>query len=157
MQRHQITIQIDKHLRINIKSIWFREKILSILHLLKTKESVELSLFITTDDIIAQINQQYRDIKGPTDVISFNMPLDETSNCKFILPPDNIIHLGEIVISYPQAVKQAEDQAIETEAELTSLIIHGILHLLGYDHIKLADRKLMNLLELKVSHGLEEH
>lgn len=156
MQRHQITIQIDKHLKINIKAKWFREIILSIINLLYIKELIELSLFITTDDIISQINQQYRDKKGSTDVISFNMPVDENGNCKFILPPDNTLHLGEIVISYPQAAKQAEDQAIKIEAELTSLIIHGMLHLMGYDHIKLADRKLMNLLEKKISNYLRE-
>ena len=49
-------------------------------------------------------------------------------------PPDGISHLGEIVISYPQAVRQAKRKKHDIERELMILLIHGVLHLLGYDH-----------------------
>ena len=52
----------------------------------------------------------------------------------FIHPPDGVRHLGEVLISYPQAVAQAKEQGHSPERELALLVIHGILHLLGYDH-----------------------
>jgi probable rRNA maturation factor len=52
----------------------------------------------------------------------------------FALPPDGVTRLGEVIISYPQAIEQAREQGHSTERELALLIIHGILHLLGYDH-----------------------
>jgi probable rRNA maturation factor len=60
----------------------------------------------------------------------------QSTDSDFVSPPDNITHLGEVIISYPQAVEQAKEQGHSTEQELALLIIHGILHLLGYDHEK---------------------
>jgi probable rRNA maturation factor len=55
------------------------------------------------------------------------------SDSSFALPPDGIIRLGEVIVSYPQAAAQAKQQGQSTERELALLIIHGILHLLGYN------------------------
>ncbi|MDD5289160.1 MAG: rRNA maturation RNase YbeY [Dehalococcoidales bacterium] len=52
----------------------------------------------------------------------------------FISVPDGKLHLGDIIISYPQAVRQAEEHGHSQEREITILLIHGVLHLLGYDH-----------------------
>jgi rRNA maturation RNase YbeY len=57
----------------------------------------------------------------------------QESELSFVYPPDGIRHLGEVVISYPQAVKQAQERGHGVAQELTLLIVHGILHLLGYD------------------------
>ncbi len=54
----------------------------------------------------------------------------------FVAPPDGIEHLGEVIISYPQAVIQAEEHRHSVEREIAILIIHGLLHLLGYEHDK---------------------
>jgi probable rRNA maturation factor len=61
----------------------------------------------------------------------------------FVTPPDNIKHLGEVVISYPQALKQAREAKHPVKKEVAVLLIHGILHLLGYDHEKSRDEKRM--------------
>jgi probable rRNA maturation factor len=52
----------------------------------------------------------------------------------FVAAPDGVSHLGEVIISYPQAVIQAEEHHHPVKKELAILIIHGVLHLLGYDH-----------------------
>ena len=52
----------------------------------------------------------------------------------FVHPPDGVLHLGEVIISYPQAVIQAEEYQHPVEREILILIIHGVLHLLGYEH-----------------------
>jgi len=54
----------------------------------------------------------------------------------FVQPPDGVLHLGEVIISYPQAVAQAEEHQHSVKREIAILIIHGVLHLLGYEHDK---------------------
>lgn len=92
----------------------------------------EVSLVITSDSRIQEINRTYRRVDAPTDVIAFALR-DETDE-GFISPPDGLIHLGELVVSYPMAVQQAQEQSHSIQQELAILIVHGILHLLGYDH-----------------------
>jgi len=69
-----------------------------------------------------------------TDVLAFYMLPQGAADSLFALPPDGVIRLGEVIISYPQAVAQARERRHSTQRELALLIIHGILHLLGYDH-----------------------
>ncbi|NIU63696.1 MAG: rRNA maturation RNase YbeY, partial [Pseudomonas stutzeri] len=61
----------------------------------------------------------------------------------FALPPDEPAPLGEVVISYPTAVRQAEEQGHSVEAEVAHLLVHGVLHLLGYDHLEAEDERSM--------------
>ena len=76
--------------------------------------------------------------------MSFYMiPEPEQTKETFIVPPDNIKHIGEVVISYPQAIKQARENKHTVKKEISVLLIHGILHLLGYDHEEPADEKKM--------------
>ena len=89
---------------------------------------VELSLVITGDDEIAELNRTYRDSEGPTDVLSFSMGPDAFT------PPGEPLYLGDIIISYPRCVEQAQQAGHAPQRELSLLAIHGVLHLLGYDH-----------------------
>lgn len=86
----------------------------------------DLSVVIDTDEVLKDLNQQYRDIDSPTDVLSF------TSND--IDPETNHTNLGDIVISFPRAECQAAEANHSIEKEIQLLTIHGVLHLLGYDH-----------------------
>ena len=98
------------------------EKILKELKL----NNVELSVTLTDNETIRQINKQWRKKDRPTDVLSF--PIDEK-------PPGYRYRiLGDVVISLPFAKKQAEEIGISYEEEVIRLLTHGILHLLGYDH-----------------------
>jgi probable rRNA maturation factor len=88
-------------------------------------EFLEISLLILDDATIREINRLYRGIDKPTDVLSF--PMDsERSAAKYMI--------GDVVISVDKVKKQAEDAGISFERELAYLYIHGLLHLLGYDH-----------------------
>ena len=82
---------------------------------------VELSLVFCDDDFIHALNRDYRGKDKPTDVLSF--PQDRESGM-----------LGDIVISVPTAVRQAQERDVSTETEIEWLYLHGALHLLGYDH-----------------------
>jgi len=94
----------------------------------------EVSLVFTDSETVRQLNRDYRGVDEPTDVLAFYMLPQKEVDDSFALPPDGVTRLGEVIISYPQAVEQAREQGHSTEKELALLIIHGILHLLGYDH-----------------------
>ena len=88
--------------------------------------NAELSIAIEDDAELRKLNQAYLGIDAPTDVLSF--PADETD------PDSGNPYLGDIIISLPRAIFQAESAGHPTEAELQLLVVHGVLHLLGMDH-----------------------
>lgn len=93
-------------------------------------DDVELSVVLTDDNIIADLNKQYRNIDGPTDVLSFAQAEGEED---FDLEGEDLI-LGDVVISVETAKRQAEAVGHGVDDEIDMLLVHGILHLLGYDH-----------------------
>ena len=91
-------------------------------------EGYELSILLTNDDHIAELNQEYRSIDSPTDVLAF--PMLENDENSLI----NSRILGDVVISLETAERQAKTEKHPLEDEVAFLTVHGILHLLGYDH-----------------------
>lgn len=87
------------------------------------------------------LNRTQRGLDEPTDVLSF--PLRDPTGLRFVLPPDQPIHLGDVVVSYPRALQQAHESGHSLQRELSYLVAHGVLHLLGYDHEVESDRKRM--------------
>ena len=112
---------------------WLAEKVLSVQG---TDPKVELGLFIVGQERIHQLNLEYLGEDRPTDVLAFAMLPEqpEDNQTPFVTPPDGIEHLGEVIVSYPQAIIQAEEHGHSMKKEIAVLFIHGILHLLGYDH-----------------------
>ena len=98
-------------------------------------DSPSLMVRVTDDEELRSLNQQYRGIDNPTDVLSF--PTD------FIDPDLESRYLGDIVISYSRAEEQAQKRGHLIEAELQLLVVHGVLHLLGYDHADLQKKEEM--------------
>lgn len=88
---------------------------------------VQLSVVITDDTEISQLNKQYLGRTGPTNVIAFPMREGEFSH----IAPEV---LGDVVISVETAQREARDTGVLLEIRFCELLIHGILHLLGYDH-----------------------
>ena len=124
------------------------------LEVAKFKKSVEISLVITGEKRIRSLNKKYRGIDKITDVLSFgNDTINKTAKnktVKFVDSPDGILHLGEIFICYSQAVKQAKQKKHFVKKELTILLIHGILHLLGYEHKEDYKDSEMKVIEKKI-------
>ena len=108
------------------------------------KSSAALTIAITDDDYVRQLNREYRGIDAPTDVLSFGSEPDEPADeplgapQALALPPELAAelenYLGDLVIAYPYTVQQAAHYQNSVAAELRLLAIHGTLHLLGYDH-----------------------
>lgn len=86
-----------------------------------------LSILISDDEHLRELNHQYRQVDAPTDVLSFPHEFDH--------PESGAPYLGDVVISYPRAEAQAQKGDHSVEAELQLLVVHGILHLVGHDHI----------------------
>ena len=100
---------------------FFMKIVEAVFDYLNNKENqYEISLLITNDETIHQLNKEYRQKDKPTDVLSF--------------PMEDEVMLGDIVISLDTAKNQAQEREIGLEREIVFLFIHGLLHLLGYDH-----------------------
>ncbi|MBM4141143.1 MAG: rRNA maturation RNase YbeY [Nitrospira sp.] len=102
------------------------------LHLLGL-HSAEISILFVNDKRMKILNRQYRGVDKTTDVLSFSQIEDRTLN--FELRTQNIL-LGDIVINLHQAKRQAAEHNLTFNEELRFLLIHGLLHLIGYDHEK---------------------
>lgn len=116
----------------------------------------EVSLVIADDEVVRALNAEYRGLDKTTDVLSFaygnegeyygkgEAPSDWSADEEFVLPPGESSGLGEVIISYPQAVRQAREASHSVELELAYLITHGILHLMGHDHMDDDEESAMN-------------
>jgi len=113
---------------------WVRRIAQTVLKAEGVAPPYEVSLVFTDSETVKQLNRDYRGVDDPTDVLAFYMLPQKGADSAFALPPDGVTRLGEVIVSYPQAVEQAKEQGHSPERELALLIIHGILHLLGYDH-----------------------
>ena len=100
-------------------------------------ENGEVSVTLTNNDYIHQLNRKYRQIDRPTDVLSF--ALNESEEPDIENGPD-IDVLGDIILSVERAEEQAADYGHSLRREIAFLTVHGMLHLLGYDHMEEADR-----------------
>ncbi|MFN7065239.1 MAG: rRNA maturation RNase YbeY [Aquificaceae bacterium] len=118
--KNRVLVRKDKG-EVSIR--WLKgilEKLLSIQGL----EGVELSVYLTSDQVIKDLNKNYRGKDKPTDVLSFE--LSE--------PIGQYLLLGEIVLSVDTARRQARELGHSLEEEIKRLLVHGFVHLLGYDH-----------------------
>ncbi len=101
-----------------------------------------VSVSFVDNKYIHKINKKYRGIDRPTDVISFAF-VDAEGNYDKILSSPGVVVLGDIYISIDKAKEQAEEYGHSLHRELSFLFIHGLLHLLGFDHMKEEDEKIM--------------
>jgi len=114
---------LQRHRSLNKEGILkIADRILTLLEQTKA----ELSIMFVGDRRMKQLNTQYRNIRKTTDVLSFEAGIP--------MPDETDKVLGDIVISVPKAEAQAKEYGSEFYDEITRLLIHGTLHLLGYDH-----------------------
>lgn len=97
--------------------------------------ALELSLLVTDDEQLRELNRKYLDVDAATDVLSF--PAGEVD------PDSQAYYLGDVALSLPRAEAQAAAGGHTLEAELQLLVVHGVLHLLGYDHTEAVGKQAM--------------
>ena len=103
----------------------------------------EVDCSLVDEEEIHNINREYRQVDRVTDVISFAFNDDENEREIAMANPEIPHMLGEIFICVPRALEQAKEIGNSDERELSFLFVHGLLHLLGYDHMKEEDAKIM--------------
>ena len=132
-------------LRPQVSLAEMKQRAQSILNHLGEERS-ELSLLLVNNREIRALNAKFRGKNQPTDVLSF--PLEERL-------PTGVRLLGDVVISLQQAQKQAREKRKDFAREVEWLLIHGILHLLGYDHERSRkDERIMRAMERKIQRAL---
>jgi probable rRNA maturation factor len=135
-----LSVQTDPEFEGDANHQHLNEVVLSALNQEASDETWTLGLLITNDENIRRLNAQYRGEDSFTDVLAFASGKDSDG---FVSPPCTPPHLGDIAISYPRAVAQAAQYGHSTAEELDRLVVHGVLHLLGYDDQTRVQRKAM--------------
>ena len=132
--QEDIYIQIDSRTGTEPEGSWFQAVARDTLGTEGVSPPYEVSVIVTDEATVHELNRTYRNVDAPTDVIAFYTQVQAGTAQQFVLPDNGVRYLGDIVISYPQAVEQAREEGHSTKRELTLLVIHGLLHLLQYDH-----------------------
>ncbi len=132
-----IQVQIEEPFVASVSSEWLSTVAEATLQA-EGHQIGELALVVTDDETVRALNLTYLGIDAPTDVLSFGGESPD-----FVDPPATDVYLGDVVIAYPQARKQALTAGHPIEAELALLVVHGVLHLLGYDHVRPEDKTAM--------------
>jgi probable rRNA maturation factor len=115
-------------------------------------ESCEVSVLLTGDKQIQELNRHYRGRDKPTNILSFGSydhPIDATLYKKDAQKGVPMI-LGDLILSYHTVLKETQEQNKLLEHHLRHLIVHGVLHLLGYDHVHDEDARVMEDLEIEI-------
>lgn len=134
----RVDVQVFPAFARRLTKSWLRKVAEQALDTQNETRPLSISLVIADDETVHNLNREYRGVDETTDVLSF--PLWESLQSEgpdtngFFLPPEEATPVGEVIISYPQAARQAREGKKLIRAELTLLIVHGVLHLLGYDH-----------------------
>lgn len=130
---------------------WMTELLQFSADKLAIPESAEISITVVDNPKIREINREYRNKDAVTDVISFALEDDDDIFMTLEMEEDEIPRdLGDIFLSYDKAVEQAEDYGHSVDRELGFLLVHGFLHLNGYDHMTETDEKEMFSLQEEI-------
>ena len=162
----EIDISVDEPYQQELSEVWLRTVMeAALVEALPQGEPAQVGLVVTDDKTVQELNRQFRGLDEVTDVLSFSashsghwegdpQESDEASpeyvdseELNFVLPPGEPSPLGEVIISFPQTIRQAQERNGPVEQELALLIIHGVLHLVGYDHMEPEDEAQMQAKE----------
>ena len=162
----EIDISVAGPYRQELSEGWLRMVMEAALaEALPKSEPVQVGLVVTDDETVRELNRRFRGLDEVTDVLSFSAShsghwageIQETRQealepedavaFPFALPLGEPSPLGEVIISFPQTQRQAQERNGPVEQELALLIVHGVLHLVGYDHMEPEDEAQMQAKE----------
>ena len=155
----QVLVSLDEPYESEVCSAWLEDVTRAGLVAAGVVGEAEVSVLITDDETVRALNAEYRGLNETTDVLSFSAehpghwegngdgPSQQPGESEFILPPGLPRPLGEIIVSWPQAQRQAGEQGVSPMQELAHLVVHGALHLVGYDHVEPEEAALMQARE----------
>ncbi len=150
----EINVIVTEEYEARLDAGWLQAMAEKVLALAGAGPDAEAGVVITGQEQIRELHRDYMGEDTPTDVLSF--PMLEGDSGDFVTAPDGLCHLGEVIISYPQAELQAREHGHSTKQEVAVLLIHGMLHLLGYDHAEPEKEKEMRGREAEILEKVEE-
>lgn len=136
-----INIVVNSDPKYPVNKLGIQATVLEVLKHHRVHGNLEIGVNVVGDRLMHEINKKFRGQDGPTNILSF--PLDEGSASSslqhipkvgFVKAPDKVLRLGDILISYPQVIKDAAIEGVSVEEELRFLVEHGTRHLLGIHH-----------------------
>jgi len=130
-----IHIQIEEPFEASIEPELLEKAALAVLQHQAYDLAAELSVVIDSDEKLRQLNRDFLGIDAPTDVLSF--PSEEFD------PDEQAEYIGDVVISFPRALTQAQAAGHAVVNEIQLLVVHGVLHLLGHDHAEPQEKSKM--------------
>jgi probable rRNA maturation factor len=143
----------QRKISVNVKKI--KEDARAILHIVKY-ENFDIGIWLTTNKTIQKYNQEYRNKDKPTDILSFSYHPTLKPGERIDPKTDDDKNLGDLIISLEYVQKAAEELHQTLEQRLQILLVHGICHLLGYDHEFDADYKIMHRKETMILNTLKK-
>lgn len=143
----KVDIQILPSFNRRVNKTWLRDLTIAALGLFDPSNPASISILIADDATLRELNLKYRGIDETTDVLAFSLHDstydDPESLTGFDFPSHGTDELGDVVISYPQAIRQARENKKTIHSELALLLVHGVLHIMGYDHAEEEDERMM--------------
>ena len=157
LSEFEIDVQIFDEFVGLIQPDWVQSIVAAVLESESDARGRHVGAVIADDEVVRELNRLHRGLDENTDVLAFSFTHggqyygdeergDLGGGVEFALPPTVVAaaSLGEVIVSYPQARRQADDAGRPVERELAVLLVHGVLHLLGYDHEAREDEARMN-------------
>lgn len=143
----KVDIDILQPFNRRVTKTWLRNIATVALGRFALSKPVSISIFIADDSTLRELNLRYRGINETTDVLAFSLhdpPYHKSEDITgFDFPSNGTDELGDIVISYPQAIRQAKENKKTIHSELALLLVHGVLHIMGYDHAEEEEERVM--------------
>jgi probable rRNA maturation factor len=142
----ELRVVVEFAVEDGIDAAWDEPRIAALVRAIVDRQfssggNYAISLHLVGQETIRHLNTEHRGIDAHTDVLSF--PLHDPNGMRFVLPPDQPANLGDVVVSYPTALAQASDFGHSVDREIGYLVAHGVLHVLGFDHEEVEDRRRM--------------
>lgn len=136
-----INVVINSDSRYSVNKLAVQATVLEVLQRNNISGNIEVGVSIVGDRKMHEINKKYRGIDSTTNILSFALEdpasqprLQHIPKVGFVKAPDNVLRLGDILISYPQVIQDASTDGVSVEEELRFLVEHGMKHLLGIHH-----------------------
>lgn len=139
-------VLLNRQRKISVDTNAIKKTILSILKIVNYAD-FDVGILLTNNAAIRKLNSQYRSKDKPTDILSFSFYPDHNPKKRIKPPPGEEKNLGDLVLSLEYIKKDAEQRKQPFETRLKILLVHGICHLLGYDHETDADWRSMRAKE----------
>ena len=155
-------IEVNGKVKDELKNL-SNDVALKVIELMGFSNNLEVAIDFVSEKEIQRLNSDFRGIDRVTDVLSFpsfqieaGELLDETSvEVQMSVQENGLIHFGDMAICLKQTERQAKEYGVTTEAEVKKLVIHSMLHLMGYDHIEDDDYLVMNKKEVELDEKIE--